>query len=674
MKTIQTSDRFIQLDLSDLEDLTELEAGQGAGKTTALETLTSQRVLLVASSNPLLRQIQLRMPDMDWQMHIQEDGHTKKGEDLENYLKAKHCLCNIQSLHLWTGVETSLDVFAIDEADITLKDLYLYRPQPELVETNISQLIWRMRSTSSVICMGAHSTGFLSLFNERNLQRKHTRYINKYSDLEGKRLGLCDNNKQLRTLIEAQLEKRISDPKKHGGVFMPTEYKGHLQTMVEAWKERFPTLKIRIVNADNPLTEQELRDLADPNKRTEWDLLICSPSLRDGFHIMGSFELVAGDYSQSANDILTDQEIINALLRVRTCKEFALHCKDTKSLEGTLKSYQILEKRGLDFIDLPKHFRLTDPRTGKIVTKNTEEKIGFEFWTNYREEHIKGRKYKIPTIWEKRGGECYFPDYESKTVPTYSKESQMNKVMRAEPYNSNDWGARIDNYRIIHSEILKIFGEVTEQTYLAWDNGQWKKNEEREARLFKTKVKDGFNDNEIEIDICAEKFIREIGEYVVGVDDSGEVYTIHKDCFLNWAIWIDLKENKDQWNKLIGRISGLESLKIKDRHLSTESNACLEWLADLLRKYNYRVDCLEAKPQKTKSSKRQLAEPKYRSQLKQWRSEGNKNKPLERYLFQRLAENKERLRYLSNEAQDFLNCYPHVVISKHQLNNSNCRS
>ena len=67
MKLIQTSNRYLDLDFSTLKDLSEIEAGQGAGKTTALNSLRPLSVLLVSSSNSLLKQIKTRMPEMDWQ-------------------------------------------------------------------------------------------------------------------------------------------------------------------------------------------------------------------------------------------------------------------------------------------------------------------------------------------------------------------------------------------------------------------------------------------------------------------------------------------------------------------------------------------------------------------------------------------------------------------------------
>jgi hypothetical protein len=93
MKLIQTAKRFIETDYSDLKELSEIEAGQGAGKTTSINSLFTDSVLLLSSSNNLLKQIQARFPDMNWQMHIEDSGHTKKGEALDEYLNAEHCLC-----------------------------------------------------------------------------------------------------------------------------------------------------------------------------------------------------------------------------------------------------------------------------------------------------------------------------------------------------------------------------------------------------------------------------------------------------------------------------------------------------------------------------------------------------------------------------------------------------
>ena len=87
MKLIQTANQFIELDYSKLKGLSEIEGGQGAGKTTSINSLFTDSVLLLSSSNNLLKQNQVRFPDMDWQMHIEDSGHIKKGAALDDYLK-----------------------------------------------------------------------------------------------------------------------------------------------------------------------------------------------------------------------------------------------------------------------------------------------------------------------------------------------------------------------------------------------------------------------------------------------------------------------------------------------------------------------------------------------------------------------------------------------------------
>ena len=669
MKLIQTANRYLDLDFSTLKDLSEIEAGQGAGKTTGLNSLRPLSVLLVSSSNSLLKQIRTRMPEMDWQMHNDENKYALKGEALAKYLEAKHCLCNLQSLHLWEGAKRTFDVFAIEEADLFFKSLYLYRPQTNVPSIkNHSQLVWRMKSTPSVICIGAHSTGYIKGFNERNLHRDHTFHQNIYPDLEGKELIGCDKGAQLKTLIEEQLELRLSDRATHGGVFIPTEYKAHLRTMLEGWVERFPTLRARIVTADNPLSESELGTLASETEETGWDLLLASPSLRDGFHIMNEFDLTAGDYARSFNAILTLDEILNAMLRVRTCKRFAIHIRDTKTLEKESNSNAILEKQSSIFLESPKHLLITNTDTGELEVSNADQLIGDKFWTEYQAEETQGIKQKLGIIWERRGGIFSLaPLKVSKTVATYKRQDRMMSVLQAKPIRASEWGQAKNEFREIHTEILSIFGEVTETTYTRWDNGNYKDNIERSLRLFnadRVKTNDSFEDSKIEVDICTEKFIKKLQTLMI--DNK---YIVHEQVFQRWAMWNELKANRERWNELCRRI-GLADCEIQGRHTNLQTHACLEWFAVLLRKYDFQVDCVEPKSQKAKDL-RSEAEKGYKPRLEQWKLEDNKHGNLQRFFWDKLVKKELSLESISTNALKFLNCYSHIVVSKQQLSRRN---
>jgi len=600
MKLIQTHDKFIDLDYSSVNGLTEIEAGQGAGKTTSLNSLEPLQVLLVSSSNNLLKQIKARMPNMDWHMHIDENGKNPTGDALGTYLEAKHCLCNLQSLHLWEGVRRVFDTLVIEESDLFFKDLYLYRPQSNTpVIKNHTQLIWRMKSTPSVICIGAKSTGYLTLFNERNTGREHTFRQNIYPDLEDKQLIGCDNGIQLLTLIEEQLVLRLSDRSKHGGVYIPTEYADHLKTMVATWRERFPELKTRIVKADMPLSENELRILASETEEQEWDLLLASPSLADGFHIMNGFDLVAGDYGRSANDIQTAEEIINAMLRVRTCKKLAIHMKNTTALEKTVNSNTILENPDDLFLKTPKHLRITNTDTGEIESSSSDLEIGYTFWSEYRSEQTLGRKEKVGLRWEERGKRLF------------------------------------DAERVMTGDI--------------------------------------FENEKIETDIWVEKLIRKMEGYIV-VDD---MWRVHQEVFLGWDMWKELRKNKDKWNKICQRI-GLADCVIEDRHTSTETTASLYWFATLLRKYNYKVECVDARPQKA-TELRSKAEKYDRFAFKHWKDKSlwNKNKQLQKYYWDLLITGERTLddirgqgtRKGNIEICAFLDCYSYLQITKQRVNN-----
>jgi len=343
--------------------------------------------------------------------------------------------------------------------------------------------------------------------------------------------------------------------------------------------------------------------------------------------------------------------------------------KETKAFEKTKDSNTILENPSSMFLQTPKHLLITNTETGKLEVSNSDQVIGYNYWTQYSSEQTWGRKLKVGIRWEDRGGS--FSIAPMKISPTLVKYRQLDKlesVLTAEPLLAREWGQNRCEFREIHTEILTIFGEVTKDTYNHWDNGNYQKNIERSYRLFdadRVKSNDLFEDSKIEVDICTEKFIRKLEALMV--DDD---YIVHQEVFQKWAMWNELKKNSDKWNVLFKRI-GLADCQIQDRHKNLTTDACLEWFAVLLRKYNYKVNYVYAKPGTTKTLACQLAKPKYLAQLTKWRLEGNKSQTLETFFWDKLVNEEYRLTDLTANALTLLNCYPHIQIVKQGLSRRN---
>ena len=135
------------------------------------------------------------------------------------------------------------------------------------------------------------------------------------------------------------------------------------------------------------------------------------------------------------------------------------------------------------------------------------------------------------------------------------------------------------------------------------------------------------------------------------------------------------ERDKDKWNKLCKQIN-LADCEIADRHLSQETDKCLEWFAVLLRKYNFDVSL--HKTSKAKSQKatelRSNAEKEHRADFNQWKLEGNKGKQLQSYLWYKLLSRELSLNGLPRNSKAFLDCYSYIKVSPQQLSHRNCIS
>ena len=678
MKTIQTSDKYFQTDLTKLKDWHEFEFHQGGGKSSSLTSLGELRTAYVSISKIINAQIGIRQPEMNWQSHLQDNDskHIKTGTERAHYVNSHHLTCNLINLWILEERTEPLDALFIDEADISLKSFFTWNlaQKDDRWVRSYDQLIYRLNSTPKVLFMGAQSNGMVRLINERICGRAHTLHKNTYKDLEGKDFTLCDDGKQIKTLIEKQLELRLSDREKYGGVYVASENTSLLAILSADWIDRFKKqLKTKIVVKDQSLSNEELKILGDPNKQQDWDLMLCSPKTKDGIHIIGGFDLVAGLYSGKA--LLGDEEVINALLRVRTCKKFALHIANTKLLEGHLTSKDAFENPQALLMVEQEKFKRTNHTTGKIEKADADLQLFTQFSELDKKEARYGRKKTIPEKLIKRGGTVkHFEGEISQTIPENKKTRQNRQklILQAKPYKANEWGQRKDIYRQIHTEILQLYGEVNEETYERWDGGDWKENNRRADELGETEL-NGTPKNEaiVKVDKWIQTNTRFMENYIVATKgEGGDVYQIPRQVLYSSPMWKELLENKDQWNIFFGRV-GLTGIEIKDKHTNPDTNSGMDLYMRLIKKFNWNSTLYEAKPQKAKTLTRQLAEPQYRPYLKQWRAEGNKSQPLERYFWEKLLSGEETLRSLTKEAIDFIGTYPYVVIQKDKWRHSN---
>jgi hypothetical protein len=668
----KTNNQFLETDLTKLKDWHEFKYHQGSGKSTSLLTLKDKSVGYISISKIINAQIDIRQPEMNWQSHLAEDNTSIK-KDLSNYVSSQHLTCNLVNLWVWEYRTEPLDILFLDEADISLEGFFTW----DLIQKDdrwvrsYDELMFRLTTTPLVLFMGAQSNGIVRLMNERIIKRPHTLHENSYKDLEGKQCVLCDNSKQLKTLIERQLELRLSNREKHGGVYVASENTDLLSVLSSDWIKRFPELKTKIVVKNKALSNEELEILADPNKQQDWDLMLCSPKTKDGMHVIGGFDLVAGRYSGKA--LIGDEEVINALLRVRTCKNFALHVANTKSVEKNLKSSDAFENPQAMLVSVLPKFRRRNRTTGEIERTDSDLQLFTQFSELRKKEAKYGRKITIPEKLEERGMDITpFIGAISETIPESKKtrEDKLQLVLEAKPYRANEWGERKDAYRLINTEILRVYGEVNGENYKRWDGGNFLENFKRAQELGQTELNGTpVNEARVEVDkwqIENKKFMK---AFIVARDKTGK-YQIPRQVLYDSPMWKQLIEDKDQWNTFFGRI-GLSDIEIKDKHTNPDTNLGLDLYMRLLRKFNYTAELVDAKPQKDKTLTRKLAETKYKARLKEWRANGNSRQGLEKFFWEKLITGEEVLSDITDEALTFLECFPYVLIHKDRLSHSN---
>ena len=658
--------REVDLDYNELTDISIIVAGQGSGKSMGIGDLIGS-TLGLGSSNNLLGQHQIRFPQ-NFQLHLaDEKGNIRKGELLKEYLNSDYCLDNLQSLHLWENSKLPFENLVIDEYPNFFKDLYLYTPN-RYQEKNHAQLIWRMKSSERVILLGAHRSHYVEDFIERNIRRPFNIYEYKYEDLKGISAKFLNNSHELRTIIEEALE----NGKK---VLLTTEYSDWLRnTIMPIWKERFPDKKIKLITAENKPSKDLLEILADPNKTSGIDLLICSPSMKEGFHIVNEFDLTVGDFFHGKYDILDGQEIMNAMLRSRDTKEHALLIKKGNSLEKSLNDEEILLEAKGELVYLPKNIRITDTETGDQIVKNEDIKIGTTFHRAQRKKNILERHIWLPEEYVRRGGNVIknlqIPI--SKTIPKYKRSQNIEAMLKAKPIAPKDMLKPHSPERIKADEIRKLNnGQLDE--YLI-DRGNLKEVERKRSnrrrienpQIYST---DNRSMKEQEVDKTVLEIMKGINNYQIGTDDNGEIYRLYLEAFLGSHMWKKLKNNRNQFNEALEIIFGTNRFNIEDKHLSLTSSACLDWLAEILKQYDYKVDCIDAKSVKQKKAQREVSTKEYRAQLKDWKLQGNKGR-LENYLIYLLTKENRKLLELSKSARDFLDCYSYVEISNFEPSNN----
>ena len=653
--------RFIDLDLNKFnEGWTIVEGGQGSGKTSLYFKAEKYRTIYTSHSNPLLVQVDFRTP-VNADLHIDVDTGTPHiaTSRRERFIRANHCLINRQSLYNYFANQIKRgDLFFIDEISIYLEQMYNWQINAQ----HISKLKHLILTYPKIVALGTYIHPLLEEWIREFDDRPITYHQFQFKDLENKKLHICEDGEQLKGDIARALTKNKK-------VLLITESKDFLKTITKSWERDYPDKKyLRLTGKERP-SKEVLETFANPGKRTPYDLIVCSPTLKDGFHIVGEIDLVVGMFNLRPK--LHHEELLNFFGRARDCDEWSIAFRNKKNLQKTPDDISNLIKG--DYVDtkLLKKYGIINIETGNIEPHNEDIHRWIQKFKQVRESDIRERQDLFIETFTDRGG-TPIREYRELTnliLPKYNTHALRERVLtQGQLIHPKDmFKANLLEDKIF-TEIVKVFGDANADTWDAYNLGNYELNLEfrrffDEGNFEKDQV-DISKDNKKELAKLLKPLVDQIKDTCMTAYKDNREYTVHLGTLNSSPHWKKLKERKERFNHLCEPL-GFKGCEILDKHTSETTTAPLEWLRLILPKLAYSVSKVtDAKSVKQKNSLKKKVLSTYKERFDDWKlSDVNKKKQLMTFLFDELGNDRTRVMEMENDAIDYINCFPHVAIT-----------
>ena len=653
-----------------------VEADQGSGKTERLLDLYDKQILMMGARNTLGESTLDRLGFID-STHLKDNGYTYSADELQQFQNLWINIASGKKLTLPQVKSSTPEYFIVDEA--LLNSLFIHTSSLVPYAAYL-EFLARLIHTPKVILMGATFPYFIrkklkalaKYRADKNYQ--HIKYKSNF--LEGTSIQYVSSCKEMDSEIVRVMDKRMAGkgnrflfkdmvatdtdhkyspaylkgeryPK---GVLIVSERGESVENVKAKWQEHYPEANIICAwsGSDQDFTET-LKELGDPNKATDVDMIISSPVWGTGINIRHFAEITVGDYGFVPNAIHTDEDIKQGMCRDRDCKSWIIwprktdNSKTKKALVGDLNKEEDLMKH-LNFFGLKKEeFYERDPYTNSSLPRDIEflkDSIRVNVWVH---NHKLGRWSKFDK-WAISRGAVINTDYEAaleKHLPKnhfkkkWEQAAYVEKAIAGANKPIEDWTEKekyIYQYKHKAKDRLKTRKDL--------ENKQWLSEDKT---LTSTQN-----------DFYIHKLVEETRELFMKLTEEQNIVWL--EIFLQSKQWSKIFANRHRINKII---------QSKGWHFTIKNQVELDplnALKDILQEFNYYVE-VTAGVSKTRKGLQAKAKKDNLTEFNKWKKLQNKSHlRVNDYLFDGLANGKIELNTLSITTRKYLQEFPHIVI------------
>jgi len=681
-----------------------LNAHLGSGKTASLEQFKHLKVLYIASSKELIEQVCQRYTWLN--SYIKEDGKTRKASHEIKMLEK--LAINYHSLHkLSDDYDMDYDIVIIDEPFALWESSSTYK----INASNEAEFLYRIRNTPKVIFMGGDFPKFIIKEIKTIIKKRpkalgdtltelkysfpidrdmHVEFVNNKKDRESfinRQLRLRQERKEYLEdnpfhIQEAsfQIEKdeyyQPSDWETHNntkGVLITTEYGESVKTQAEKWQNAFPELDIRYINASNSHLSTELRDsLSDPEKYSNVDMLVISPSWSTGINIVNEFDIVVGDFARNREVPLTPREIYQSLHRERNAKIHIIQISKGNTLDEYNGIPEYNEENFSEFLKICSHYgynlKAYKKRQENGTNRPHTDLIGLlERRIEVMNDNILERTARGLFVWQmyqKNGWnkeeqyEDYVKDLKKKEwskLPVGVKSKHKERLTGLEEHTKQSLEELEEACQTLGIDPTR---SLTGDEYIQFDEGHLEGNRQRKSYLH------NFTQLDEPTQECV-SLVNRILERFTNMFMNEKILT--SEMIIDTKVYKNIKTNKPRYDALLrtylDTFIEMPSMTVKEQDVEL-----LKWVEEILRKHYFKVAFSNGGCRANYKEAKKEHNADFLKWKKTYKAEYNPKGYLryEDYLFIGLTNKTIEWRKLGTESRKLVEQFPHLKITDYK--------
>jgi hypothetical protein len=588
----------------------------GQGKTYAFESLNDTGgIITVIPRRSVLKEFTIRTNQIDWTWYEKDYYEPTSGSiSVYEMVNAKNlAICNLSLYKLQTGgVEGRWNTAIFDEFSLTMatnviKDADNTKATRKKDIRAVQDYL--IENTETVWILGWLFDDFLidylESFSREILWEKYHWPI-----LEDTKFELCDSEKQL-------LGSTAIDIQNGGGALIVSEKSNSVSKIYTNFLEKhIPHITPKICNADNRLTEEEIKQYNNQNTNANERLHITSPVNSVGTDYQEpNWETTTLHFTKQTPK-LSGTDIVQFSLRNRQVKTFKwFPVGDEKNLEAfsdfTLSEVHFSQR---DLED----FGTWNPDSGRRMIE-TDNPVAIT-QKYYDKKKAYEKKYRLEVAWEQfymlglRDENIYICPHEDLSEFTWTGNDQyIDEILSSQYLELGQYLISQDIRAKKYTDICNAFKVKTadRRHYYRYNNGSYQANKLRKKQMFDDYVvRDIKSGGSIE-NRKWNGYQNWIKKFIVDKVDK----KITQFEFENSWVWQQLLKNKIEVNAV------MEYQQLSDLRITVDDKVKpLHWLKRYLVKHDF--NCYLEKPDKSKLLEiRKLARAENKKEFKIWRSE-----------------------------------------------------